>query len=236
MNEEKVKNKSQSKSKEDQGPRISINNTLYLNTSSNFQSNNIENGGTLNNVNGSFDIKGDLDSVNNKKAANNNLSFLHSSSNNNNNRPNTENNQFEMEDILLKMVLEEGDQKKPQENPNILVENTNYLGNRLNTSFENNRKKQSNSVYQPSKNDDSKHKKDENNKTNTSFQQNSSFVNESRMDKTFNTICCLHEEELRKAKQKIDHLSKKMKLIIEENKVRTKINYGLTLSIICFRS
>jgi len=219
VNEEKVKNKSQPKSKEEQGPRISINNTLYLNTSSNYQSLNIDNGP---NINGSFDMKNDLESLNKKFG--NNISFIHNNVNNNNNKQN-EANQLEMEDILLKMVLEEGEQKKaalaPQET-NVLVENTNYLANRLNTSFENNRKKQSTSVYQPSsKVDESKKKKEEINKTNTSFQQNSSFVNESKMDKTFNAICCLHEEELKKAKQKIDHLTKKMKLITEENKVPT---------------
>jgi hypothetical protein len=34
------------------------------------------------------------------------------------------------------------------------------------------------------------------------------------------SFCCNHEEELGKAKQKIDLLTKKMKLIMEENKVR----------------
>ena len=138
MNEEKGKSKTQPKSKEEQGPRISINNTLYLNTSSNYQSLNIDNA-NMNPSNTSFDMK-----------------------------------------------------------------------------------KTSTSVYQPSsKVDDSKRKKEENNKNNTSFQQqNSSFVNESRMEKTFsNTICCQHEDELKKAKQKLDHLTKKMKLITEENKV-----------------
>lgn len=32
-------------------------------------------------------------------------------------------------------------------------------------------------------------------------------------------FCCSHEEELHKAKQKIDLLTKKMKLVMEENKV-----------------
>jgi hypothetical protein len=97
----------------------------------------------------------------------------------------------------------------------VLNENTNYVANRLNTSFENNRKKPMN--QQQTKIEDPKKRKDE--KANSSFHINSSFVNESRMDKTFNTVCCLHEEELRKAKQKLEHLTKKMKLITEENKV-----------------
>lgn len=33
------------------------------------------------------------------------------------------------------------------------------------------------------------------------------------------SFCCSHEEELHKAKQKIDLLTKKMKLVMEENKV-----------------
>lgn len=218
MNEEKGKNKTQPKSKEEQGPRISINNTLYLNTSSNYQSLNIDNA-NMNPSNTSFDMKTDFEAIS-KKFGGNNMSFLHNNPTSTTNKPN-EASQMEMEDILLKMVLEEGEQKKSQENGGT-VENTNYLANRLNTSFENNRKKTSTSVYQPaSKVEDSKRKKEENNKNNTSFQQqNSSFVNESRMDKTFNnTICCQHEDELKKAKQKIDHLTKKMKLITEENKV-----------------
>lgn len=218
MNEEKGKSKTQPKSKEEQGPRISINNTLYLNTSSNYQSLNIDNA-NMNPSNTSFDMKTDFESLS-KKFGGNNMSFLHNNPTSTTNKPN-EASQMEMEDILLKMVLEEGEQKKLQENGG-LVENTNYLANRLNTSFENNRKKTSTSVYQPSsKVDDSKRKKEENNKNNTSFQQqNSSFVNESRMEKTFsNTICCQHEDELKKAKQKLDHLTKKMKLITEENKV-----------------
>ena len=230
MNEEKTKNKAQTKPKEDVGPRISINNTLYLNTSSNYQSVNIENGQNVNNINSSFDMKGDIEMLNKKI---NNISFL----NNNKHSNNNEANQMEMEDILLKMVLEEGEQKKTLQlqetnNNNILNEN-NYVANRLNTSFENNRKKQvldkSRIEEQPKKN------RDENSRINASFEKNSSFVNvnnESRMDKTFNIGCCAHEEELKKAKQKIDHLNKKMKLITEENKVFENF---FTISFIYFR-
>jgi len=204
VNEEKTKHK---KPKDDSGPRISINNTLYLNTSTNYQSLNIESG--LNNINASFDIKGNYDKNHDKN---------HDKNNDKNNDKN-QINQMEMEDILLKMVLEEGEQKKIQENNGVFKEKTDYIANRLNTSFENNQKnKQNISVFQ-GKNE----KKVDNCKLNGSF-QNISFVNESRIEKNtenngYNAVCCEHEEELKKAKQKIEHLSKKMKLITEENKV-----------------
>lgn len=218
VNEEKNKIRNNSKPKDETGPRISINNTLYLNTSSNFQSVNIEN------TNQSFDMQNDIDFLSKKIG---NISFINNNKNSNNSNNfnnNNKQNQMEMEDIFMKMVVEEeGDQKKPTfslNTENILNENTNYSTNKLNTSFEKNRKKPSISIYNQSKIEEPYKKKEETSKANTSFQHNSSFVNESKLDKTYNNvICCTHEDELKKAKQKLDHLMKKMKLITEENKV-----------------
>lgn len=223
MAEEKNKSKTQNtnKQREDIVPRISINNTLFLNTSANYQSVNIDTSG-INNINGSFDTKNDMEYLSKKLG---NVSFTQ---NNGNNKPNTNNesNQMEMEDILMKMAVDEGDNKKinygkkSEQSNDVLNENTNQAYNKLNTSFENNRKKNNNTFYQPSnKLEEFQRKKDEKVKTHTSFHQNSSFLNETKEEKSFNNICCTHEEELKKAKQKIDHLNKKMKLILEENKV-----------------
>lgn len=223
MAEEKNKSKTQNtnKQREDIVPRISINNTLFLNTSANYQSVNIDTSG-INNINGSFDTKNDMEYLSKKLG---NVSFTQ---NNGNNKPNTNNesNQMEMEDILMKMAVDEGDNKKinygkkSEQSNDVLNENTNQAHNKLNTSFENNRKKNNNTFYQPSnKLEEFQRKKDEKVKTHTSFHQNSSFLNETKEEKSFNNICCTHEEELKKAKQKIDHLNKKMKLILEENKV-----------------
>lgn len=223
MAEEKNKSKTQNanKQKEDIVPRISINNTLFLNTSANYQSVNIDTSG-INNINGSFDTKNEMEYLSKKLG---NVSFIQ---NNGNNKPNTNNesNQMEMEDILMKMAVDEGDNKKinygkkSEQSNDVLNENTNQAYNKLNTSFENNRKKNNNTFYQPSnKLEEFQRKKDEKVKTHASFHQNSSFLNETKEEKSFNNICCTHEEELKKAKQKIDHLNKKMKLILEENKV-----------------
>lgn len=222
MAEEKNKSKIQNanKKKEDNVPRISINNTLFLNASANYQSVNIDNS-SINNINGSFDTKNDLEYLSKKLG---NVSFIQ---NNGNNKPNTNNesNQMEMEDILMKMAVDEGDKKnkfgnKLEQTNDVLNENTNQTYNKLNTSFENNRKKNNNTFYQPSnKLEEFQRKKEEKAKTHNSFHQNSSFLNETKEEKSFNNICCTHEEELKKAKQKIDHLNKKMKLILEENKV-----------------
>lgn len=141
------------------GPKMNVNNTLYLNTS-------------VNPVNTSFEMKTDLDNLGKKIG---NISIIK------NTKPDHGNSQNEMEDILFKISE-----------------------NKIDHSFETQNQK----------------KISFNQKKNTKNFDNSIIIDDNKVNKTvMESYCCNHEEELFKAKQKIELLSKKMKLVMEENKV-----------------